>query len=157
MFARKPTSKNAQNFPTDWIEGFSRLLNSTYKTECTTNDRYFDVLGQIYSEELLVIVSYLSEKEESLTPITLFLSCEMLQMDNEEKVKKTQQNFIDLAGLFFDEILKKDDELTQFEPNWQEVTHNKETYFYKLTRENINLTIRANELLGSEFLDEEEI
>ncbi|HLT21850.1 MAG TPA: hypothetical protein VKZ84_00335 [Bacteriovoracaceae bacterium] len=154
MFARNPESKNPQNFPADWIEGFSRLLNSTYKSDCTKNQRFFDVYGQIYSEELLVVISYLSEVDEAMTPVTLFLSCDKHQMDTEEKAKSTQKNFIDLAGLFFDEILKKDDEVVEFEPVWQEVAHNKETYHYKLTRENITLTLKANELLGDEFLDD---
>lgn len=157
MFSRKSNAKDPKNFPADWIEGFSRLLNSTYKADCTKNQRYFDVFGQIYPEELLVVISYLSDTDPSITPITLFLSCETAQMDTEEKVKATQQNFIDLSGLFFDEILKKDEDVVEFEPNWQEVTHNKETYFYKITRENIILTLKANELLGPDFFNEEDI
>ena len=156
MFTRKSKTSTAKNFPAEWIEGFSRLLNNTYKSDCTKNKRYFDVFGQIHPEELLVVVSYLSEVDESLTPVTLFLSCDTQHMSSEEKVKETQKNYIELAGLFFDEILNKGDEAIDFEPTWQEVTHNKETYFYKLTRENINLTLRANELLGPEFLDDEE-
>lgn len=156
MFARNTSSQNPQSFPAEWIEGFSRLLNSTYKSDCTKNQRYFDVFGQIFPEELLIVVSYLSEVDEAMTPITLFLSCDKEQMDSEEKVKKTQKNFIDLAGLFFDEVLSKGDDAIDFEPTWQEVTHNKETYHYKLTRENVSLTLKANELLGTEFLNDEE-
>lgn len=154
MFTRKSKTSTAQSFPADWIESFSRLLNSTYKSDCTKNKRYFDVFGQIHPEELLVVVSYLSEVDESISPVTLFLSCESHQMDSVEKVKKTQENYIELAGLFFDEILNKGEEAIEFEPVWQEVNHNKETYFYKLTRENINLTLKANELLGDGFLDD---
>jgi len=154
MFARNNSSKNPESFPADWIEAFSRLLNSTYKSDCTKNKRYFDVFGQIHPEELLVVISYLSELDESITPVTLFLSCDKDQMDTEEKVKKTQKNFIDLAGLFFDEVLSKGEEAIDFEPTWQEVKHNNETYFYKLTRENIALSLKANELLGDDFSNE---
>ncbi|MGC4057724.1 MAG: hypothetical protein QM743_06320 [Chitinophagaceae bacterium] len=86
------------------------------KTECKKNDRYFDVYGQIYSEELLVIVSYLSEKDESAAPIACFLSCEADQISNEEKLKETQTNFIEVIGLFFDEIFAQED-WNEFEPN----------------------------------------
>lgn len=154
MFTRNNSSKNPQSFPLEWIEAFSRLLNSTYKSDCTKNKRYFDVFGQIHSEELLVVISYLSELDESISPVTLFLSCNKHQMDSEEKVKETQKNFINLAGLFFDEVLSKEDESIDFEPTWQEVKHNNETYFYKLTRENISLSLKANELLGDEFSEE---
>lgn len=154
MLARKKTSKTGKSAPQDWLEGLSRLLNETYKTECKKNDRYFDVYGQIYPEELLLVVSYLAEKDEYLAPVTLFLSCEPDQIANEKKVKETQNNFIEVVGLFFDEIFA-DSEWNEFEPTWQEVTHKNQNYFYKLTRENINLTIEANRLLGADFEDVE--
>lgn len=155
MLARKKSSKSGKNIPQDWVEGLNRLLNETYKSECKLNGRYFDVFGQIYPEELLVVVSYLSEKDEYLSPITCFLSCEPEQMANEDKVKETQKNFIDLVGLFFDEIFA-DDEWDKFEPTWQELKYKHETYFFKLSRENINLTLEADKLLGDDWVDIEE-
>ena len=152
MLARKKTSKQGKSIPQDWLESLSRLLNDTYKSECKQNGRYFDVYGQIYSEELLLVISYLSEKDEYLAPITVFLSAEPDQISNPDKVNDTQKNFIDLAGLFFDEIFA-DDEWNDFEPTWQEVTHKNQNYFYKVSRENINATLEANRLLGDEFED----
>jgi hypothetical protein len=155
MLARKKTSKNGKPIPQDWSEGVARLLNETYKVECKQNGRYFDVYGQVFPEELLCVVSYLSEKDEYLAPVTLFLSCEPDQIQNENKVKETQKNFIDLAGLFFDEIFSSE-EWDEFEPNWQEVTHKNQNYFYKISRENINATLEADKLLGPDFEDVEE-
>ncbi len=152
MLARKKTSKNGKSVPQDWLESLSRLLNETYKTECKNNERYFDVYGQIYQEELLVVVSYLSEKAEAETPITCFLSCETDQMSSEEKVKQTQKGYVEVVSLLFDEIFSNS-EWHEFEPIWQDVTHKQQTYFYKITRENINLTLEANKLLGDGFED----
>jgi hypothetical protein len=154
MLARKKTSKVGKALPTDWIEGLSRLLNESYKVECKQNSRYFDVYGKAYPEELLIVVSYLSEDDEYLAPITLFLSSEPDQIVNEDKVKETQKNFIDIVGLFFDEIFA-DQEWDQFEPLWQEVSHKNQNYFYKISRENINSTLEADKLLGDEFEDVE--
>ena len=155
MLARKNKSqKNANPLPQEWVEALNRLINETYSKECKQNGRYFDVFGQAYPDELLRAVSYLSEKDEYSSPITCFLSCEKDHMSSEEKFKATQKNFIDLVGLFFDEIFA-DDEWSEFEPNWQEVSHKGETYFYKITRENINLTLEADRLLGEDFLDED--
>lgn len=155
MLARKKTSKQGKVIPLDWSEGVGRLLNETYKNECDTKERYFDVYGQVFSEELLLITSYLSEKDPARTPITLYLSSEASHIENEAKVKATQKDFIDLTGLFFDEIFGNE-EWNDFEPEWQEVTHNNQTYFYKLTRENVSLTLEANKLLGDEFFDIDE-
>jgi hypothetical protein len=152
MLARKKSSKTGTPVPTDWIEGLGRLLNESYKAECKQNGRYFDVYGQIYSEELLLVVSYLSEKDEYLAPVTLFLSADPDQISTEDRVTETQKNFIELVGLFFDEIFG-DEEWNQFEPMWQEVSHKHQNYFYKLSRENINATLEANRLLGDEFED----
>lgn len=154
MLARKKSSKNGKSVPQDWLEGLARLLNEAYKTECKQNGRYFDVYGQIYQEELLLVVSYLSEQDEYLAPISCFLSCGPDQIGDEKKVKETQQNFIDIVGLFFDEIFATD-EWDEFEPTWQEVTHKHQTYYYKISRENINLTLEANKLLGDDFEDVE--
>lgn len=155
MLARKKTSKQGTSIPQDWLESLNRLLNESYKSECKQNGRYFDVYGQVYPDELLVVVSYLSEKDEYLSPITCFLSSEPDQMASVEKVNETQKNFVDLIGLFFDEIFA-DESWNEFEPNWQEVSHKNQNYFYKITRENINLTLEANKLLGPEFQDLEE-
>ena len=152
MLARKKSSKNGKALPQEWLEGLSRLLNETYKSECKQNGRYFDVFGQAYPEELLLVISYLSEQDEYLAPITLFLSSEPEQIGSEEKVKETQKNFIDLVGLFFDEIFA-DPEWDEFESNWQEVSHKNQNYFYKISRENINATLEANRLLGEDFED----
>lgn len=154
MLARNKTSKNGKPLPQDWLESLARLLNETYGSECKRNGRYFDVYGQVYTQELLLVVSYLSEKDEYLAPITLFLSCDPDQIANADKVTETQKNFIDVTGLFFDEIFA-DDEWDEFEPGWQEVTHKHQNYWYKLSRENINATLEANKLLGEEFDDDE--
>jgi hypothetical protein len=150
MLARKTSSKNGKTLPSDWTEGLARLLNETYKNQCTKSHRYFDVFGEIYDEELLVVISYISEKDESQTPISCFLSCEGAHIQNEELVKETQNNFIDVAGLFFDEIFSQD-QWSEFEANWQEAHYKDQTYFYKLSRENIGLTLEANRLLGADF------
>ena len=158
MLARKKTSKVGKALPLDWKEGLSRMLNETYKVECKQNGRYFDIHGKAYPEEFLVAVSYLSETDEYLAPITLFLSSEPEQIANEDGVKETQKNFIDIIGLFFDEIFA-DQEWDQFEPAWQEVQHKDTSYFYKISRENINATMEADRLLGEgleEFEETEE-
>jgi hypothetical protein len=156
MFARKTSSKNGKSIPQDWLVSFGILLNETYQSECEKHARTFDVYGQIYDEELLIVVSWISEKDEYIAPITCFLSCEPEQMKDTTKVKTTQMNFIDVVGIFFDEIFAAD-EWNEFEPNWQEVNYKQENYFFKLSRENVNLTLEANKLLGDEFLAMEEM
>lgn len=154
MLGKKKSSVAGKSIPQDWLESLGRLLNETYKTENKKNDRYFDVYGQIYSEELLVVVSWFPEKSQTVAPIALFLTCDKDQMNTEKKVRETQENYIELSGLFFDEIFASTD-WDNFEPNWQEVSHKHQNYYYKITRENINLTLEADRLLGEDFFDAE--
>lgn len=154
MLARKKTSKNGKPLPPEWVESLGRLLNESYKTECKETGRYFDVYGQIYPEEFFLAITYLSEKDEYEMPVTLFLSSGSDQIATKAKVRETQKNFIDLAGLFFDEIFSEDN-WEKYEPSWQEVTHHHQIYFYKITRENLVATLEANRLLGDDFDDVE--
>jgi len=156
MFARKASSKNGKSIPQDWLLSLTILLNETYQNECEKQERTFDVYGQIYQDELLLAVSWLSEKDEYIAPITCFLSCEPDQMNDDKKVKSTQQNFIDVVGIFFDQIFATDS-WYEFEPTWQEVNYKQENYFFKLSRENIKLTLEANKLLGEDFGEEDEV
>lgn len=154
MLARKKTSKVGKPLPIEWIESLNRLMNDSYKTECQQHGRYFDVYGQAFPDEFLLIVSYLSDKDDYSAPTTLFLSSDHDKFATEDKLRETQKSFIDLVGLFFDEIFSEE-EWDLFEPNWQEVSHKNETYFYKISRENVNTTIEADRLLGDHFEDTE--
>ena len=157
MLARKKTSHSqhsGKNFPAEWIEGLNRILNKTYQTECLKEKRYFDVYGSIYEEELLLIVSFLSESDELASPVTLFLSQDLPPVkdsfslkENEEKLKKSHDFLIDVIGLFFDDIFA-DPEKELFSPHWEQMTHQNLKVFYKISRENIALTLEANKLLG---------
>ena len=150
MLGRKKNSKLIKTFPSEWTESLNKILNDTYKIESKQSGKYFDVYGQIFDQEILLVVSYLSEKDEYEAPIALFLSYDKDQNLTEEQIKETHNNLIDVVGLFFDEIFS-DVEWNEFEPNWQEVSHKNQNYYYKISRENINLTLEANKLLGPEF------
>ncbi len=153
MLNRLPSEKSPQPLPLEWTESLSRLFNEHYEKKLKKEKTYFDVFGQIYPEELLVIFSYLPEDLQNGRTITLFLSCDPTQMKSEKLVKETQENYLEIAGLFFDEIFATKD-WNEYEVNWQEVTHKNQTYYFKLTRENVGLSLEADKLLGSDFLDE---
>ena len=120
------------------------LLNGTYATECRKSGRVFVVFGQTFEDELLVVVSFTGEK--SLSPITCFLSADAGHDTPTSELKKIQGVFIELAGQFFEEIFA-DDMWDEWEPHWQEVDYQKKAYWYKLSRENVALTLEADRLL----------
>jgi hypothetical protein len=76
-------------------------------------------------------------------------------MATADAVKTTQNNFVAIAGMFFDEIFA-DENWSEWEPNWQEVEWQNKKYWYKITRENVSLTLAADQLLKDAGFEEDE-
>lgn len=140
MFSRKNQETEATLVPNQWLEDVLGLLHQTYKKE--RGQRFFEAYGEIYSNELVLIVSLLPEQigEASLS---LYLSTDLTQKDLPLELLKSM---LDLSGNFLDDYFQ-DDQWSEWEPNWQKTQYKKRDYFYKVTRENISLTLEAERLL----------
>ena len=152
MLARKETSIEGNLLPREWTTTVADLLNGTYAQECQNRERVFDVYGQAFPEELLVIVSFIAIKNSTEAPVTCFLSADSVSLSTPQELKKTQELFIEIAGQFYDEIFANEN-WTDWEPNWQEVEYGGKQYHYKISRENIALTIEADRLLKAAGFD----
>lgn len=150
MLGNNPKSKNGKDLPQDWLDNVTRIMDETYKDQCLKYKSTFDAFGQIYDEELLLVVSFIAEQDAHKLPIACFLSCEKEHIATTTKIKETQKNYLDILGLLFDEIFSNE-EWSDYEPVWQDITYKTETYSYKISRENVALTLEANKLLGDDF------
>jgi hypothetical protein len=56
---------------------------------------------------------------------------------------------VDLLGHIFDDIFNTED-WSGYVSNWTENKYKNHTFFYKITRENIALTLQANEILSKD-------
>ena len=155
MLARKSSSLEGKLLPHEWTTKVADLMNGTYAIECQSRHRVFDVYGQAFPDELLVIVSFISTENRGEAPITCFLSSDALSLSTAQELKKTQELFIEIAGQFYDEIFSNSN-WDDWEPNWQEVEYDKKKYFYKLSRENIALTVEADRILKEAGFDPED-
>lgn len=155
MLARKSTHVKGAPLPQEWAQSVSGLLNETYAHECVKRGRIFEVVGQVYPDELVVTASFMSGTSATEAPVTCFLSCDPQDMSTKAEVKDTQDRFIELFGLFFDEIFASE-EWNEWEPLWQEVENRGKTYWYKISRENVRLTLEADRLLRENGIDPDE-
>jgi hypothetical protein len=146
MLQRKICAESPKLLPNEWIQSVGEVLNQTYKEQCEAQNKRFDIFGQIYTEELFVVAGFAHAQDPYEASISLFLSCDAHDMNTAQKVKETQAGFVDLMGLFFDEIFSTPD-WSEWEPNWQEVEWKDKKFFYKLTRENVSLTLEADRIL----------
>lgn len=142
MFERKAQESAGKAIPHEWQEEVQKLLNLNFGDQLKDRKYFFDTLGRIFQDELLLIVS-LSPDNPALPAVSCFIS-----MDNptEKTVKKFLDTMLDFAGDFFETYFDTPD-WSEYSPRWLELEYNNQDLFYKVTRENISLTLKAEELL----------
>ena len=147
MFSRKNNDSQGLSLPEEWQEQTVAMLNQNFESFCKHQNKSFDVYGELFNDEILVIVSWLdNDHQEHATPISCFLSADVFKKDESEKIL---QDLVELASVFFDDYFQTKD-WNEFEPNWLKTEYKKSEYYYKITRENIALSIQASKLLDED-------
>jgi len=133
--------------PAEWTEAFIKVLTDTYYDQSEKDNRFFTVFGQLYDKEFVVVVSYIHHDDNFASPITLFLSHDII--DSSAKMKKALSDLVDLTSLIYDDVFAVSD-WVDYLPSWMENKFKGNDFHYKITRENITLTLQAEELLKSD-------
>ena len=133
--------------PNEWTEELTRVLTETYFKQSEKDNRFFDVYGEIYEKEFVVIISYMHHDDQLASPISVFISHDVV--DDSKQFKKVLGNLVDLTGLIFDDIFATSD-WSDYNSNWTENSYKSGNFFYKITRENVSLTLQAEEFLRRE-------
>lgn len=154
MFSRLSHDTPAVLFPKDWAEGLKQILLNIYGEQCIKDEKTFEVYGFSYPSEVLLIISY-AGLDKFVAPVTLFLSSDL---DNNTKSDKIMDTMFDSAGVFFDSYfaanentLDNDEIWDDYILDWQDAEFGSDKIFYKVTRENVGLSIQADLLLGPDF------
>ena len=148
MFSRLDHETKAVIFPKDWADGLKQILLNIYGEQAIKNKKTFEIYGFSYPNEVLLIISYVGlDKFES--PVTLFLSNDLNDKTDTDKV---MDNMFDSAGIFFDSYFateETEDEIwDEYVLDWQDAEFGSDKIFYKVTRENVSLSMAADALLG---------
>lgn len=147
MFQRIDTDIAAIELPEKWRQELKQSLLNVYGDQCLKGDKTFDVYGFTYPNELLIIVSFVG-MDPTIIPITLFLSADL---NHKSDPKKLFDSLLDNIAIFFDQYFQNvnNEEWDEFVYEWQEEEVNRQTFYYKVTRENIALSLEAERLLNS--------
>ena len=143
MLARLEHLEEGADLPEDWKEDLQAILESTYQDQMAVQNKEFFVYGKIYSNELLLIISLYTKDDPTAIPTSCFLSADMQE---KSPAKKILNALVDATGLFLDSYFQ-DENWDQYQVQWTKEETKKVSFFYKVTRENIPLTLEANELL----------
>lgn len=148
MFSRKDHEIKAVLFPKEWADGLKQILLNIYGDKCIKDEKTFEIFGFSYPNEVILIISYTGlDKFEA--PLTLFLSSDLT---TETETDKVMDRMFDSAGIFFDQYFateENEDEIwDEYILDWDEAEFGNEKLFYKVTRENVALSMQADLLLG---------
>lgn len=143
MLSRIEHDKPALNLPEQWKESVTELLQNSYGTQCSEKSKVFEVYGQSYPSEVLVMVCLLDANDKMATPISYFASANLDDKTNPEKIMDT---LVDSVGVFFDEYFQTEN-WDDYTNQWNETKMNNIDFYYKTTRENVGLTLKADEIL----------
>lgn len=135
---------DAKDLPGEWSDALTNILNATYEDRANKDNAFFDVLGKVFKEETIIIVSYLDKEDYSKSPICVAISLDNIQ--DTKKFKNTLDSTVKLSSLIYDDIFATED-WSEYVHNWTENEIDQNALYYKITRENFSLTLQAEEIL----------
>jgi hypothetical protein len=148
MFSRLEHESLPVLFPKDWAEGLKQILLNIYGDKCIKDEKTFEIYGFSYPSEVLMIVSFVG-LDKFTTPVTLFLSA---NLNEKSKTDEMINDMFDSVGVFFDAYFSKSEDKDEiwddYVHEWEETEFAKLKFYYKVTRENIGLSMEADRLLG---------
>ena len=146
MLSRKEHQRKATILPDSWKEQVVHLLNATYSSECKRQNKEFKVYGASYPDELIVMVSFIDQKNSSVppSPITYMASVDLTE---NQRTKKVLNSLLDSAGVFFDSVFSEEN-WSDYHPYWQKLELKDITFYFQTSRENVGLFLEGEKFLA---------
>lgn len=158
ILARKTSSIEYRPIPLEAKEQISALLIEAYEDDLAKSQKIIDIYGLIYPEEFVLALTVMDQEGRNLIPRSLLLS---VDFDAEKS------SFQDLLPIFLegcdaflaqalnwnDDDMFSEDVESPYLGMWTEELAKDVSVFTKVTRENIALTLMADEILKEENLN----
>lgn len=144
MLARNEQEKPGIPLPKEWSDKVEALLFNLYQTQSEAAGRTFQAHGFTYHNELWIAVGFIHPKSLDQAPITYIASADVVDKTKPEKLLHL---LVDSVGLFFDNYFSNPEGLEYYSA-WQEGDIKEQKIYYKVSRENIELSIQADYLLN---------
>jgi hypothetical protein len=147
--ARKSQKLAGTLLPEFWREDVAVALREVYGELVNNHKMDLSVWGEIYPDEVLVIASMADQKDLNRIPLSFFISADLGTNQKSEALVKAM---VDALGVRFDDYFSNP-EWQDHHDAWQEMTLGKHQLFTKSNRENIYLTLQANQILSAAGID----
>lgn len=144
MFSRISQNEElVSKFPKEMNEKITDALTNELSQQLIDDQRYFFSYGEIYSQEILSVISLLHQTEVQQSPVTLYLSVELDKSNFDIKII---DEIVAFAISVFEEVSRVSD-WNEYSVIWQKTNLHSTEAHYKISRENIQLTLEANKIL----------
>ncbi|MCK5884285.1 MAG: hypothetical protein KAG61_11395 [Bacteriovoracaceae bacterium] len=143
MHSRIEHDTEGTPFSQELIEEISEILSFVYKDKCELANKEIQVYGKTYPTELLFAISVLEKGDDNAIPATFIASADI----GEKRQDKILDAIVDGAGIFLEQYLT-DSHWDGYSANWSEEELKGITIHCQITRENIKLSIMADQLLN---------
>ena len=150
-FARKAQTLPPSLLPATWGNTVKGVLHQVYQEEIESRNLCFDVYGATFPDEVLIIATLTNPDDLTVTPVTLSLSSDLTALTQSETLIGI---LVDKISDYFDSYflsLGENEEAEIYAPKWTEHEERGIVIYARSTRENIQLTLEANRLLGDDF------
>jgi hypothetical protein len=145
MLSKKEQDKPGILLPPNWCKKVEEVLTSTYKAQCDATAKEFQVHGITYPDELFLAVGLFDPQNLLLAPVTYVISLDLESNKNEPETYL--DTLIDSMGIFFDSFFA-DANWNDYQAVWTEAEYKSLKFHYKVSRENLSLSIQAESLLN---------
>lgn len=142
MLSRKGHNERDKELPKEWSSKVLTVLEENYNAQLQVHEKKFEVYAFSFPDEVLIAVSLLSSVNQASNAVTYLASADL---DATTKADKILNALVDSCGLFYDTYFESNDDF--YNSSWSEEEFQGINFYYKVTRENIGLTIQANKLL----------
>ena len=144
MLSRKEQERMGIILPESWREKVESVLYGVYQKHCDNDKKGFQVFAITYPNELILTASYHDLEQLEAIPVTYVIS---MDLEEKEDPQKHLDTLIDSIGIFFDAYFA-DADWNDYQANWAEAEYKKLKFHYKISRENMALSIQAEQLLN---------
>ena len=144
MLSRKEQERLGIILPDKWRQKVESVLYNVYQKNCDADKKEFQVYAITYPNELLLTAGYFNPERLDEAPVTYMIS---MDLNEQEDPNQYLDTLIDSIGLFFDGYFA-DADWNDYQAHWEEGEYKKLKFHYKVSRENMALSIQAEQLLN---------
>ena len=146
MFSRHNEALKGTALPEKWITDLKKVINDTYEDQLNKANLSLEIFGEIYPKELGLAFSLTDKSNIQGAAITLFTSSDLEEKTNPEDVlSQVINSSSEFFELIFNGFAENDESI--YQARWEKTDLKGHNFYYRISRENIGLTILANKLL----------